>query len=326
MGARAARSADYEPEGVGDVRGFTGNGGAGFGGAGGAAGEGAGDETCGGESFDCSKALPRNILYGNIFPNMTNLVDVQSGIDIFYIDESCDKDFYAMTAIAIPFVRFTESGCQIVWNHYFESAQRLRKDMRLRYDLSTQKELKGSLLLSGHGNYKIRNQGFTKAQAVQIYKDLLSGLSFLPASSVISVVGTASTQLYGYKSLLAVLYALLQRMRRTCRTCQRVGMVFFDEGHNEYRKLYRQSQKYLPTGSNLGTWETGRRIKNLHLDNFVKDGNIKDSKQSSFIQFADLVSFAALLETRSKMDVLTQWQKQIQAGDLYLQIPSSVLN
>ena len=252
---------------------------------------------------------------------------VQSGIDVFYIDESCDKDFYAMTAIAIPFLRFTPSGAQIVWNDYFEKARQLRKDMRAKYDLSTQKELKGSKLLSGHGNFKVGNRGYTRQDAFQVYTDILQGLSFLPENSVISVVSTGTSHLYGYKNLLAALYALLQRMRKSCLNSQRIGMIFFDEGHNEYRKLYRRAQKYLPTGSNSGTWTTtGRSVSNLHLDNFVKDGNIKDSKQSHFVQLADLVSFAALLETRNQMGVISPWQQNLGAGSLYSLIPQSVLN
>ena len=231
-----------------------------------------------------------------------------------------------MTAVAIPFLRFENAGCQIVWNHYFECARQLRKTMRQRHNLSTQKQLNGSKLLSGHGNYRVGNQGFTRQEALQIYIDLLAGLDFLPSSSVISVVGTASTRLYGYKSLLAVLYALLQRARKTCLDTQRIGLIFFDEGHNEYRKLYRQAQKYLPTGSNNGIWNTGGKIKNLHLGNFVKDGNIKDSKESPFIQFADLISFAALLETRKQMSTLNLWQQSLQAGDLYSRIPEKILN
>jgi len=71
--------------------------------------------------------------------------------------------------------------------------------------------------------------------------------------------------------LEVLLYALLQRMRTACNRSRRNGIVFFDEGHGEYRKLYRRARVFLPTGSMFGGWRGGAQTQNMPLDNFTKD-------------------------------------------------------
>ena len=53
--------------------------------------------------------------------------------------------------------------------------------------------------------------------------------------------------LYGRQQLEAALYALFQRMRTQCARRNVNAMVFFDQGHPEYRRLYRQAQVFLST-------------------------------------------------------------------------------
>jgi hypothetical protein len=67
---------------------------------------------------------------------------------------------------------------------------------------------------------------------------------------------------------------------------ERIGLVFFDEGHGEYRTLYRRARVFLSTGSERGDWGAGKGTKNLPLplDNFTKDANTKESEHCFFIQ------------------------------------------
>ena len=103
-------------------------------------------------------------------------------------------------------------------------------------------------------------------------------------------------------------------------------MVFFDQGHPEYRKLYRHAQVYLGTGSRKGLWESGRATKNLPLDMFVKDGNEKNSSLCYFTQVADLIAYAAFLKRKNEEGELTDWQSENDLGSLYDEIPKTVLN
>ncbi len=92
-------------------------------------------------------------------------------------------------------------------------------------------------------------------------------------------------------------------------------MTFFDQGHQEYRQLYRMAQVHLPTGSMLGSWGA-KATKNMPLDMFVKDANEKNSKYCFFTQVADIIAYAAFLKIKGERNELADWQAgRIQVGD-----------
>jgi hypothetical protein len=250
----------------------------------------------------------------------------QGGIDIFYLDESMDNNAIAIAAISIPFLRIVDSTWMLVWEDQFQDIRDWRRRARVSNGIPAAKELKGEKLLSGRGRYKNGKNQFTHAEAAFVYRALLSDISFLPELSITTVIGTPDSFLYGHRSLEALVIALLQRMRRTTVDQNRNGMVFFDEGHGEYRKLYRKSRIYLPTGSRQGDWGQGKVSINLPLDNFTKDANIKESEHSFFIQLADLISHAAFLKLKAEQTRLSPWQEEIFAHTLYDSIPLRVLN
>ena len=107
---------------------------------------------------------------------------------------------------------------------------------------------------------------------------------------------------------------------------ERIGLVFFDEGHGEYRTLYRRARAFLSTGSERGDWGAGKGTKNLPLDNFTKDANTKESEHCFFIQLADLLSHAAFLQVKAEQKALTPWQEHLAVATLYDAIPHLVLN
>jgi hypothetical protein len=248
------------------------------------------------------------------------------GLDIYYIDESTDRNMLVLCAVAIPFLRLIDGTWTIVWQDHLTNLRDWRRRLSKGFDVPVRKELKGSKFAAGRGRYYKGKHQLQRADASLAYRALLGDLGFLPSRSIITAVGTPKSQLYGHSRLEAVLYALLQRMRTACTKTDRVGMVFFDEGHGEYRKLYRKAMVYLPTGSDRGDWGTGAASINIPLDNFVKDANTKDSKHSLFTQLADMVSFAALLKIRGEQKTLAPWQAALGLETLYDAIPMASLN
>jgi hypothetical protein len=107
---------------------------------------------------------------------------------------------------------------------------------------------------------------------------------------------------------------------------KRNAMVFFDQGHAEYRQMYRQARHFLPTGSALNDWGNGHRARNFPLSMFTKDANFKESHQCHFTQLADLLSFAVLAKIRHEHGTLPPGQLQLASHTLYDAVPSSVLN
>lgn len=139
-------------------------------------------------------------------------------------------------------------------------------------------------------------------------------------------MGDRDSNLFGHTKLEAVLYALLQRMRTACAKTHRQGLVFFDEGHGEYRKLYRKARKFLPTGSLYGQWNGQGASRNIPLDNFTKDANIKESEHSFFIQLADILGYSLFLKRKKEIGALTDWQAEKDVGTLYDAVPLRALN
>lgn len=249
------------------------------------------------------------------------------GLDIFYIDESHDQQFYVITAVAIPFLRPNGSGFDITWPDQFEAAKKWRRRIKEAHAIPVSKELHGTKLASGRGNYKLGRHNFDKAKATAIYRRVLEDIDFIPDASVISASAKRGHRLlYGQDRLKAALYAVLQRIRMQCIKRDVNGIVFFDQGHPEYRKLYRQARVYLPTGSRLGAWESGSTSQNLPLDMFVKDGNEKESKHCWFTQIADLIAYSAFLKIKAENGALSEWQDRYSLGNLYASIPSHIIN
>lgn len=248
------------------------------------------------------------------------------GIDIFYIDESTDRELLVMSAVTIPFLRLIEGTWNVVWEDHLNDIREWRRRLSRDHGIPVRKELKGGKLASGRGRYLLGQHQLQRPAAATAYVAALADTAWLPSRSIITAAGTPNATLYGHGRLEAVLYALLQRMRTACEKSHRLGMVFLDEGHGEYRQLYRKARVYLPTGSRTGDWGGGVTTRNLPLDNFVKDANIKESEHSLFIQLADLLSYAALLKLRGERSTLTDWQHELELGRLYDVVSVQALN
>ena len=250
----------------------------------------------------------------------------KNGIDVFYIDESHDRHVFVVTAVCIPFLRMVEGIWTITWPAQFDALRAWRRAAKANVDIPVTKELHGLKLLSGRGNFKHGKYNFDRPKASAIYRSLLQNIDFLPPASVMSVAAPRQYRIYGNERLEAAMYALFQRMRKKCEVGQVNALTFFDQGHPEYRKLYRQAQRYLPTGSKQGGWQGGGYSKNLPLDMFFKDANEKDSKHCFFTQLADLIAYSAFLKIKGEQGDLTDWQINTNAGNIYDSVPRKFLN
>lgn len=248
------------------------------------------------------------------------------GIDIFYIDESNNRDFYVVAAVAVPFLRRVEGVWTIVWPAQFEAAKTWRQRIRDQEKVPTHKELHGNKLASGAGHFHYGKKNFSVRKATLVYREVLRAVDFLPNSSVMAVAVKRGSELYGRTRLEAAMYGLFQRMRKQCNARNVNAMVFFDQGHPEYRTLYRMAQRHLPTGSRAGRWSSGAATENMPLDMFTKDGNEKNSRFCNFTQLADLVAYSAFLKVRSENAALLDWQAELQQGTLYDELPRAKRN
>lgn len=242
------------------------------------------------------------------------------GIDIFYIDESNDKNFYVATAVAIPFLRQIDGAWQFLWADYLQDFKDWRRAIADDLHIPTKKELHGTKLARGRGNYLDGEAQIAPDHCAAVYQKILGAMDFLPAASIITVAGSGEGKFFGLSRIERVMLVLFQRMRSQCLARDVNAMVFFDEGHPEYRSLYRRCQKHLPTGSRFGPH------RNLPLDMFIKDGNDKISRHCHFTQLADLTAYAALCKIRHEQNLMPAQDIMRHLHQLYDALPHHVRN
>ncbi len=247
------------------------------------------------------------------------------GIDVFYIDESHDRNVYVVTAVAIPLLRNIDSHWMIVWADYLEAAKAWRKSIFDEFRIPKTKELHGVKLASGRGGYNQGKYNFPKPKASSIYRGILQHLNWLPPESILTASVNRGTAIYGSDRLEGAMHILFQRMRKHCSANKRNAICFFDEGHPEYRKLYRKAQVFLPTGSMHGGWKDGKAA-NLPLDMFLKDANEKNSKLCFFTQIADMVAYSAFVKRKCELGQASDWQEKYNWHSVYDDVPKHVIN
>jgi hypothetical protein len=249
-----------------------------------------------------------------------------NGIDLYYIDESERYPLSVASCVRIPFLKpKPDGGWEFTWDAYLADATEWRRDLSANHSIRFREELHGYQILGRKGQYHKTWRNLTHVEAVALYADALKTLTWLPDRSIMSAYATDTSVLMGHKGIFACLFGLLQRIRNQCGAHTN-GMIFFDEGHKSYIRLYRMAQKYLPTGSKFGGWHGGVLAKNLPLTMFPKDANLKCSDLSYFVQIADLVSYSVRLKLEYERGNLSA--KRVARGHhtLYDSIPTAKLN
>jgi Protein of unknown function (DUF3800) len=249
-----------------------------------------------------------------------------NGIDVFYVDESERHPLALASAIRIPFLKPKQGGWEFVWDSYADAATKWRRNLSSAHSIRFREELHGYRILKHQGLYHKSGRNLTPSEATTLYKDALATLTWLPDKSIMSAYATERSSLMGHEGISACLFGLFQRIRNQCYQNNVNGMLCFDEGHTSRIRLYRMAQKYLPTGSRFGAWESGKLTKNLPLTMFPVDGEMKHSDLSYFIRIADLVCYAARLKIEHERTTLRAKRVARDHHVVYHSIPRSKLN
>jgi hypothetical protein len=249
-----------------------------------------------------------------------------NGIDIFYIDESERHPLSVASSVCVPFLRPKNGGgWEFVWEKYVTEATKWRRALSATHSIRFREELHGYKILRSQGLYHKTWRNLSPDEARALYAGALANLTWLPSGAIMSAYATNTSELMGHRGIFACLLSLFQRIRNDCYHRKVNGLVFFDEGHPEYITLYRKAQKYLPTGSMMGGWGN-KKTKNLPLDMFPKDGNMKQSNLSPFLQVADLVSYAARIKLEQERGHLAAKRVARLHHTVYDSIPRAHLN
>ncbi|RNJ64161.1 MAG: hypothetical protein EDM03_07435 [Porphyrobacter sp. IPPAS B-1204] len=248
----------------------------------------------------------------------------RNGIDIYYIDESVYHPLSVVSAVRVPFLRPNPTSWDFVWQDYLDKATDWRKRLSREHGIRARAEIHTSEILARRGLFKKNRTNLTWQEGCAFVADAVGTLDFLPPYSVTTAYAAGDAQLMGHKGVKAALFALFQRIRKQCGNHTN-GIMFFDDGHPEYIHHYRQATRYMPTGSSMGGWGDGA-TRNMPLDMFPKDANLKASDKSLFVQIADLAVVTARLKLHQERNELRA--KRVRQGHhlLYDQFAKNVRN
>jgi hypothetical protein len=175
------------------------------------------------------------------------------------------------------------------WPDNFDAMIDFRRGLRAAYGVPVRAELKANYLLRAKGS--LWGLGLSEADRHQIYRDCMAvqpELNFQTYAIVINKRELADRE-RGENPREVAWEFLLQRLERLTTTTHRPLMLVHDEGEAAaVRKVARKARRAGSAGSAFGTGQLSRPARLL-----IDDPVSRDSKQSYFIQLADLTAYAA---------------------------------
>ncbi len=208
---------------------------------------------------------------------------------LMYVDESGD------TGLAnSPTKYFILSGIvlhELRWRDYFDQLVDFRKRMLNTFGLHLREEIHSAQFITNPGNFaRIR-----KCDRLTILRDFSNELATMTDLNVINIIVNKTNKTSNYDVFGMAWKVLLQRFENTMSyrnfrgpaNADNKGILITDDTDvKKLTTLIRQIRRYNPIPNSL---RDGYR--NLTTKFIIEDPNFRDSKDSYFIQAADLVAY-----------------------------------
>jgi len=210
---------------------------------------------------------------------------------LMYVDESGDPGL-----IKSPTRYFVLSGLvihELRWNDYLNQIVAFRKRLRIKLGLKLREEIHAGHLLE-QPKELIRIPRQDRLAIIRMFADELASMTDI---SIISVLNDKQGKPPHYDVFEATWTALLQRFDNTIRhhnfpgpgNNDERGIIIPDNTNNEkLRRLTRRLRRYNPVPNKS---QYGSGYRNIQIQNIIEDPNFRDSRDSYFIQAADLSAF-----------------------------------
>lgn len=202
-----------------------------------------------------------------------------------YFDESGDSGQHKGSAT------YTLGGLLIsadAWPDAFDKVLTFRRSLRKDYGILLSHEIKAHSLIRGGGDLK--NLGLSPAQRKDVWVkhlELLHELDCVRAYAV--VIQKERMQVWRDPRDVAWAFAL-QRLQQVTDAEKETVLIVHDEGDNAgVRGLVRKARRLNVPGSAFGVGNLGNRPIRRILDDAVP----RNSKESFFVQMADLIAYSA---------------------------------
>lgn len=210
---------------------------------------------------------------------------------LMYVDESGDcglvnspTQFFVLTGFVLH-----DSD----WRDYLDSLLTFRRDLRNRYGLKVREEIHAGPLLTHPGSLS----RIHKSDRLAILRGFADHVAGLTNARIINVVVDKSGKASGYDVFENAWQALIQRFENTIShrnfpgagVAPEFGLIIPDHSDDKKIKaLLRRSRRFNPIPNQ--PW-AGVGSRNLPLSSIIEDPAFRDSRESYFIQAADLAAF-----------------------------------
>lgn len=205
---------------------------------------------------------------------------------IAYVDETGDTGSLTKSGASQCYAL----GCVLVnldaWPDAFDGIIEFRRRVRGTFGLPMRAEVKANYLIRSSG--PLRKIGLPPAQRNVIYRAHLRTLNDLGARAFAVVVDKRRENRSPSDTFHVAWEALLNRLERTSTYESSPFMIIHDEGENDaVRRVGRKARRHLTAGRRYGGGSFTLPAKAL-----IDDPVPRTSKNSYFIQMADLVAYA----------------------------------
>jgi uncharacterized ubiquitin-like protein YukD len=210
---------------------------------------------------------------------------------IMYVDESGDPGlensptrYFALSGLVIHELR---------WNTYIDQIIDFRRRLRKKFDLKLREEIHAGKLIT-HPKELSR---IPKNDRLAIIRMCADELSSMPEISLINILNDKANKAQGYDVFVETWMVLLQRFENTIRfhnfpgprNPDDTGLILSDNTDSKkVIRLMRKMRKYNPVPNKL-PYVSGYR--NIQIKHVIEDASFRDSKDSYYIQMADISAF-----------------------------------
>lgn len=209
-----------------------------------------------------------------------------------YVDESGDSGL-----VGSPTRYFILSGLvvhELRWSEALDQLIEFRKRMRNAFGLLMREEIHSAHLI----NKPAELVRIPRNDRLTIIRSFLNEVSALPEISVINVIVDKKNKPQDYNVMIKAWEALVQRFSNTISHRNFPGPANPDErgliipDNTDIKTvlgLMRKMRKYNPVPNQQ---KFGAGYRNMMITNMVEDPYFKDSRNSYFIQAADVIAFS----------------------------------
>jgi hypothetical protein len=216
---------------------------------------------------------------------------------LMYVDESGDPGILSTS----PTKYFVLTGLVIhesSWSDYLQKLIQFRREMRVQYGLGIREEIHAGKMISGRT--KPPMSFIPKHNRLAILRKYADLIGSMPSFNIINVVVDKSTKTVGYDVFESAWQALIQRFENTLdhgnfrpdapKAENELGIILPDNTDGKKLTQLLRKMRYFNMVPNMrSTYHVGSR--NLRIGKIIEDPYLKDSRDSYFIQTADLAAF-----------------------------------